>query len=226
LTRFAIFLGLLPCGCMRMFVGVAYRFVGATSGRPPKQHVRAAFYLRGTLLRTLWLRSVSRAHGVLASPLLVRPFGVVRGGPLLRRGTGFTAAKVPISTKLPQSPQRSQRACTNRSPQPVRLHRSLKGADAATLKRIPSALAEIQGILFNRSRPAYAAARATSQGQEGGPGGMHHFAFPPAAFRRFRRAKAASDSALDLYHVPIIKQAKRRPHQIPRTTFLRFILQI
>ncbi len=50
--------------------------------------------------------------------------------------------------------------------------------------------AEIQAILCNLSRPAYAAAIPTAQKHEG-VRGKRHFSLPPAAFRRFRRAKAA-----------------------------------
>ena len=45
----------------------------------------------GTLLRALWLGSVSKAHGVLASPRPFFSFWVVRGGDHLRWSAGFTA---------------------------------------------------------------------------------------------------------------------------------------
>ena len=67
---------------------------------------------------------------------------------------------------------------------------TLKRTRAAILQRLASAFAEVRASLCNQSRQTYAAAFTTSQRYEG-VRGEAQFSFPPAALRRFRRAKAA-----------------------------------
>ena len=74
------------------------------------------------------------------------------------------------------------RGCTN----------PLAGRNAATLQRIATAfLAEFPAILCNRSRPPMQPRCSLFQPATGGPGESIRHCFPPAALRRFRRAKAA-----------------------------------
>ena len=78
---------------------------------------------------------------------------------------------------------------------PLRLHRNPQRSNAATLQRIASALAEIQAILCNRSRSAYAAAIPTFTGARGGPGGAL-ICFLPAALRAWVDDPSTRESGL------------------------------
>ena len=65
-----------------------------------------------------------------------------------------------------------------------------KGAMRRLCRGLLPLQAEIQAILCNRSRPALQPRDQLPRGRRGS-GGKHFFASPPAALRRFRRAKAA-----------------------------------
>ena len=105
----------------------------------------------------------------------------------------------------------SQYMCLFRSHQPVRLPLNPQRNDAATLQRIASAISGNSGNPLQPEPPRIAAAHATPRRQVG-VRGKRLFAFPPAAFRRFRRAKAASllqaRPALENPHIP---QADKSP---------------
>ena len=85
---------------------------------------------------------------------------------------------MPVLYSFPQ-PAQPARGCTETS----------KRTRAATLQRVPSALAEIQRNPLQPEPPTYAAAPRGDRGE-------NKMIFPPAALRRFRRAKAATCSQL------------------------------
>ena len=78
-------------------------------------------------------------------------------------------------------------------PAPQRLPLNKQGSNAANLQRIASAEGGNSGDPLQPEPPRVAAARATNKDGAGVRGNRH--SIPPAAFRRFRRAKAASQAA-------------------------------
>ena len=80
----------------------------------------------------------------------------------------------------------------------LRLPRNPKGANAATLQRIASALAEIQAILCNRSRPR--CSRSTNSTGARGDRGEALFCFPPAALRAWVDDPSTRESGLTAVH--------------------------
>ena len=94
-------------------------------------------------------------------------------------------------------PPKDHPTCTARSSQPVRLHRSLKGADAATLKRIASAESGNSKQSFATGAAPGQQPRSQAARDQRGAGGNVPFCIPPGGFpprgsMTLRRAKAAS----------------------------------
>ena len=107
-----------------------------------------------------------------------------------RKPSSSPLANNPIHRRLPQ-----RFLCrghgTLRPLSPFRLHPSPhKGRCGDSAQDCFRIYAEFKAILSSQSRHPMQPHSNTS-GARGGPGGMHSLAFPPAAFRRFRRAKAA-----------------------------------
>ena len=88
-------------------------------------------------------------------------------------------------------------------PSPSGRRTASKGEDAATLQRVSSAASGNSKKPSATGAAPGAAASPTCPGEQGGPGGSVSFRFPPAALRRFRRAKAASE--LQYIAVPKIR---------------------
>ena len=78
-------------------------------------------------------------------------------------------------------------------PAPQRLPLNKQGSNAANLQRIASAEGGNSSDPLQPEPPLVAAARATNKDGAGVRG--NRYSIPPAAFRRFRRAKAASQAA-------------------------------
>jgi len=125
-----------------------------------------------------WVRVQGRAtHG--------RPYGSY-----IQPHRPFTSLRLPISAPVPPASPRLPISAPV-PPPPCGCRARRKEAMRRLCRRFLPLQRKFKGIPCNRSRPAWQPLAQAAKEQQGS-GGTRLFRVPPAAFRRFRRAKAAS----------------------------------